>query len=1042
MSRQPSAQSIAVVFLLFLWAPYAAAKDDPVSTWAKRASVPELASEATGALLCPDTGGKCDTSSLEGLGGNVAQEVVKTRVGQELNTVATRAAQREAVREAHERAARETGKRVFDRSVAGGASKQAAAEAAERAAQEGAEQAGREATEKLVRDAGNEAAENAAKIAARQGLDSATIERAASQAREAAEKGARDAVGEVVEHGPGQAAGRATREASGEIVESAATRGGTRLGRGVLSEFVEAGKGKGVTGGSALDHLGTGAGMAGAFSGDDPVGVAQEGLHGLATTTFVAAGTGIGTAEGGKWGTIVGCWVAPGPGCVVGGTVGAIGGGLLGAAVGAVAGANAKSAAEPHWETLSGKRRDAIDFNRRAEAARRRFRTAALECNAANRSLDLAKARIDKAVSVATRINGKRGDASMAVSTAESDVTACADVRSAGEELVNLLSVLNERIDMMRSLQSATTNLTNGICKKSAAARSGGVPGNELSKAAADARAELANADSNRSQAEDALARARKVAGRLEAMHGRVGKLLEGARKARESLDTTAGALQKLAEQAVEAGTALGDADAKLGQARADFESCRANEDNARKLLAAYMGKEGLLDKNSTELVRLESSMINMRYDRVNEIAPQLQEARGYLDTEQSALPALQARVQSAVPGLTACLNVDPRTAEVNSALNLFKTYEANLVRDLTQAVAGAQGCVDTLVAMANSPPSPADGGADGSSGSAGKGSGGCDPTNPAGGCYNPLADPNTVAGGDSGSGVGSGGVDPGTIPGLDEPRVPGSGNTENAPTPGQPIDPGYTADPIQDVQDTERVIDAEKSPGGPFTPRAPEQPGSDIADDFGTPPDIADIPDRETGRDTGSSDSGSTDNSGTDNTSNTSGKTDNDGGGGTESSDSSDTGPVTQTASCNDTNEAGSNKPERYTIDVGSGQGDITLSWTMYTIKDQMSVSGAGVSFSTGCVSGSDSVTLKKSGTAAKITVDISPNCDSGQKGRNTRWNFSLSCPKSRSPRPTQNTGTGKSKNPCGEISNSDSSARKTAWIECTRNLARQRKE
>lgn len=293
-------------------------------------------------------------------------------------------------------------------------------------------------------------------------------------------------------------------------------------------------------------------------------------------------------------------------------------------------------------------------------------------------------------------------------------------------------------------------------------------------------------------------------------------------------------------------------------------------------------------------------------------------------------------------------------------------------------------------------------------------GSDGCDPTDPNDGCYNPLADPNTVAGtGTQGrAGNGQGGADPGTIPGLDDPSVPGSGGTQNAPTQGQPIDPGYTDDPVQNARDTQDIIDAENEA---FPPLAPEQPGSGIAGDFGTPPAISDIPDRDSGSTTGGTgNTGRTGNTGNGGTGTTGGGTGNTGtgntgsgntgsggsgsgntgSGGGGSNDSSNNGPVAQQASCNDTNEAGSNQPERYTIDVGGDQGEITFSWTMFTIKDQMSVSGAGVSFSTGCVSGSKSVTLNKTGAGSRITVDIGPNCDPSQKGRNTQWNFSVSCP------------------------------------------------
>ena len=113
-----------------------------------------------------------------------------------------------------------------------------------------------------------------------------------------------------------------------------------------------------------------------------------------------------------------------------------------------------------------------------------------------------------------------------------------------------------------------------------------------------------------------------------------------------------------------------------------------------------------------------------------------------------------------------------------------------------------------------------------------------------------------------------------------------------------------------------------------------------------------------------------------------------------TSSSGGSSGPPVVQHSNCNDVRKAGSNRPERHIIDMGSGSGNFLFEFETFTEEDQITVSqGSSVLFNSGCVGtkGRRSVRLKKS-FRSEIMVEVSPNCSGGS---NTQWEFMVHCPR-----------------------------------------------
>lgn len=72
--------------------------------------------------------------------------------------------------------------------------------------------------------------------------------------------------------------------------------------------------------------------------------------------------------------------------------------------------------------------------------------------------------------------------------------------------------------------------------------------------------------------------------------------------------------------------------------------------------------------------------------------------------------------------------------------------------------------------------------------------------------------------------------------------------------------------------------------------------------------------------------------------------------------------------------------------INVGTGPGSVTISWNMYTIPDQLTITGA-VSFTTGMVSGSGTATVTKSNAGEWILVTVNAPT------AGTVWNYSIGC-------------------------------------------------
>lgn len=100
----------------------------------------------------------------------------------------------------------------------------------------------------------------------------------------------------------------------------------------------------------------------------------------------------------------------------------------------------------------------------------------------------------------------------------------------------------------------------------------------------------------------------------------------------------------------------------------------------------------------------------------------------------------------------------------------------------------------------------------------------------------------------------------------------------------------------------------------------------------------------------------------------------------------------IASVTQCDDLTQAGGDEPRVLSIDLGTNQAVFGFSYEMYAIKDQMTIlHDGGTVYDSGCVSGSNSVSLQINGGSSVIQVRVNPNCD-GTTG--TAWNFTVNCP------------------------------------------------
>ncbi len=94
----------------------------------------------------------------------------------------------------------------------------------------------------------------------------------------------------------------------------------------------------------------------------------------------------------------------------------------------------------------------------------------------------------------------------------------------------------------------------------------------------------------------------------------------------------------------------------------------------------------------------------------------------------------------------------------------------------------------------------------------------------------------------------------------------------------------------------------------------------------------------------------------------------------------------------CETTAYAGSNKSEKFIVEIGNSQGAFDLSYQAYTAKDQIVIKYEdNVIYDTGCVGGKETVSVNYSGNSSEVTVEVFPNCDGTSS---TKWNFTVGCP------------------------------------------------
>ncbi|MEZ5739327.1 MAG: hypothetical protein R3E68_07655 [Burkholderiaceae bacterium] len=105
------------------------------------------------------------------------------------------------------------------------------------------------------------------------------------------------------------------------------------------------------------------------------------------------------------------------------------------------------------------------------------------------------------------------------------------------------------------------------------------------------------------------------------------------------------------------------------------------------------------------------------------------------------------------------------------------------------------------------------------------------------------------------------------------------------------------------------------------------------------------------------------------------------------------DIAPPPPLAQCSSVQNAGGDTADTRTVPLGSTSGSFSLSYQMFTIKDQIRVLYDGRPiYDSGCVGGSKTQLIPYSGLASFVTVQVLPNCSGNTSG--TAWNYSVTCP------------------------------------------------
>ncbi len=95
----------------------------------------------------------------------------------------------------------------------------------------------------------------------------------------------------------------------------------------------------------------------------------------------------------------------------------------------------------------------------------------------------------------------------------------------------------------------------------------------------------------------------------------------------------------------------------------------------------------------------------------------------------------------------------------------------------------------------------------------------------------------------------------------------------------------------------------------------------------------------------------------------------------------------------CNTASEAGTNPPQTITINIGAHIGVAQFRYEMFDVADRMIIEYGGRTIAdTGCVSGAGTLNLNLTGYSTQVIIQVQPNC---QGSTNTKWNFTLSCPR-----------------------------------------------
>jgi hypothetical protein len=103
---------------------------------------------------------------------------------------------------------------------------------------------------------------------------------------------------------------------------------------------------------------------------------------------------------------------------------------------------------------------------------------------------------------------------------------------------------------------------------------------------------------------------------------------------------------------------------------------------------------------------------------------------------------------------------------------------------------------------------------------------------------------------------------------------------------------------------------------------------------------------------------------------------------------------PVMHQSNCNDQQQAGGDAPEVHYINLGQSMGTFTFDYNVYSVKDQIIITQGGATiFNSGCVSGSNSLSLNLTGFGNQITVQVHPNCEGNTT--DTKWDFTVHCPR-----------------------------------------------